>query len=333
MGIIKQHTIDDFDKKQNGVDKIFIDHKKARNNKSFKRYKKIIFRLAILTGMILIFCFYYFADSSKVKAISVINNYYLDQDYIKSISKISLESRYHLIIDQYVEYVIKKDPMIKDVKVTHENNGVILIDVIEYEPYGYRYDDIAQIMLKGDKVIELTSDYMDIISLVPLITGFKDESSQHLLSNAFENVDRNMIESISEIEQYALSYDNNCLKVLMNDGNYFITSYYGLDLINDYNEIASNLVETGVCIYADENNSVAYKSECPWNQTASNLEYWYDENGEPILNKYGDHMVKHYYTDDKGNYILDENGNKIVIPLNEFNEELPNDYQTESSQN
>ena len=44
-------------------------------------------------------------------------------------------------------------------------------------------------------------------------------------------------------------------------------------------------------------------------------------------------MVKHYYTDDKGNYILDENGNKIVIPLNEFNEELPNDYQTESSQN
>lgn len=333
MGIKKQHTIEDFDHKNNGVDKIFTDHKKARENKSFKRHKKGIFRLAILTGMIIVFCFYYYADSSKVKAISVINNYYLDQNYIKKISNLSLESRYHLVIDQYIEYVIKKDPMIKDVKVSHENNGVILIDVLEHEPYGYRYDDVAKIMLKNDSVIDLTSDYMNIISMVPLVTGFNDSNAQHLLANAFKDVDRFMIENISEIEQYALSYDNNCLKVLMNDGNYFICSYYGLKLINNYNDIASNLNENGICIYADENNSVAYKSECPWNKTPSNLEYWYDENGEPILNKYGDHMVKHYYTDDNGNYILDENGNKIVIPLNEFNEELPNDYQLESSQN
>lgn len=327
------HTIEDFDKQPEDINKVFDDHRSKRNQQSFRRNKKKIFRLAILIGIVIIASSYYYSSSSKIKAISIINNYYLDTEYIKKLSGLTLESRYFLTWDKLVEQKIKKDPMIAEVKVTHEENNIILIDVQEKEPYGYRIDqETPQILLKDDTTIELTSDYLSIISSVPLIKGFNSEQQTHLLTNAFNKVDQKMIESISQVEQYALSYDDQTMLITMNDGNYFICSYYGFPIINSYNLIASKLTTNGVCIWADETNSVAYRSQCPWEQDDTELEYWYDDQGNPIYNQYGDHAVKHYQKDEDGNYILDENGQKIVIPIDEFGNEIQPDPSAETTE-
>ncbi|MCI5774669.1 MAG: FtsQ-type POTRA domain-containing protein [Erysipelotrichaceae bacterium] len=324
------HTIEDFDKQPQDINRVFDEHRNKRNIQSFKKNKNRIFRLAIALGILIIACTYYFSADSKIKAISIVNNYYLDSEYIKQLSGLSLENRYFLTFDFLIESRIKKDPMVKDVQVTHQANNIILIDIQEQEPYGYRIDsEIPQILLKNDTTIDLTSNYMGILANVPMIKGFNDENQTHLLTNAFNTVDQKMIESISQVEQYALSYDDQTLLVTLNDGNYFISSYYGLSIINSYNLIASKLTSNGVCIWADETNSVAYRSACPWEQQESTLEYWYDAQGNPVYNQYGDHAVKHYLTDKDGNFILDENGQKVVIPIDEFgNEIMPEPSQT-----
>ena len=334
MKVDKHHTIEDFDKQSEDINKVFDEHRNKRNIQSFKKNKLKIFRLAILLGILIIFSTYYFSSSSKIKSISVANNYYLDTQYIKELSGLTLESRYFFTFDFLIENKIKKDPMINNVNVSHQENNIILIEVEENEPYGYRIDsDIPQILLKNDTTIDLTSDYMNIISNVPLIKGFNDEQQTHLLTNAFNEVNQNMIEYISQVEQYPLSYDDQTLLVTMNDGNYFICSYYGFPIINSYNLIASQLDTNGVCICADESNSDAYRSSCPWEQSDVELEYWYDDKGNPIYNQYGDHAVKHYQTDEDGNFILDEQGQKIVIPIDEFgNEILPTEEPIESTE-
>lgn len=320
---IKQHTIEDFDRQPtSSVEKLVSQQKKKKENISFLKYKNKIFIFAILVGFAIVFLLYYYNDNSKVKAISVKNNYYLSDNYIRGLSKINLDTRYYLVLDNLIEKNIKKDPMIDSVEVHHKSNNIILIDVKEKIPYGYRLDDVTKLLMLDGSAIDLTSEYMNVISKIPYIVGFKSEQQEHLLSKAFKEVDVDVIESISQVEQYALSYDENALLLTMNDSNYFICSYYGLNLVNLYNEVSSKLNKTGVCLFGDENASVIYESVCPWDQVKQTVEYWYDELGNPIYNEYGDHAVKHYYKDENGEFILDEKGNKIVIPLDENGREI-----------
>jgi len=132
-----------------------------------------------------------------------------------------------------------------------------------------------------------------------------------------------MIESIAEVDQFSMNYDDEALKILMRDGGYFISSYYGLSMINSYNEIYTQLSDKSLCIFAEDSTKVAYAKKCPWNETETQLEYWQNADGSYITNKYGDKVVVHYYTDTEGNNYLDASGSPIRIPVDVYGEEVP----------
>lgn len=335
MGLKKKSKIgshkDQIKEQKSAVDEVFERRKRVKADFNFRKAKPLLFIVAILVGLITICLVYYFSPMSKIKAISIQGNYYLEKDYIKELSGLSLENRYYLVFDYLIEKKIEQSEMIKKATVQHKEQGVIEIVVEEEEPFGYRYNEKGEILLKSGKAIELKSEYLDIIAQVPYVEGFNSDELLVRLAKAFSNVNRSMIEIMSEVKQYPMSYDENTIEVFMHDGNYFFASFYSLETINIYQQIASDLTESGACIYSDDGLKVAYTSTCPWNIVSDEKEYWVDELGKIVVNQYGDPVEKKYYTDGKGNYILDKDGNKILIPIGgEDNyEEVLNQNKTE----
>jgi cell division septal protein FtsQ len=224
-----------------------------------------------------------------------------------------------------VQSKIQKDPMIQSCTVDMLDNNVVSIRVQEKKAVGYRYEDTPLILLEDGSTAELKSEYLSIIAKVPLVTGFSTQEQTHLLTKAFSAIDRSMIESIAEVDQFSLNYDDEALKILMRDGGYFISSYYGLSMINSYNEIYTQLSDKSLCIFAEDSTKVAYAKKCPWNETETQLEYWQNDDGSYITNKYGDKVVVHYYTDGEGNNYLDAKGSPIRIPVDIYGVEVPDE--------
>ena len=121
----------------------------------------------------------------------------------------------------------------------------------------------------------------------------------------------------------------------MRNGGYFFSDFRGVSLVNQYYNIYANMRNKNQCVFAesiggsdDEVLDTAYAKACPWDETAAEVEYWKDENGEIITNTYGDKVIKHYYEIKDKERPVDENGNPIPIPINrEGFEEKDEDFE------
>ncbi|MEG0076854.1 cell division protein FtsQ/DivIB [Anaerorhabdus sp.] len=317
MGLKRKQKVEPVKEEKSAVDEVFDRRKRIKADFNFRKAQPLLFMLAIISGFLIIAVGYYFSPISKVKSISVKNNYFLDSSYIKSLSGLNLENRYYLVFDYFIEKKLEESELIKSATVKHKDQGVIEITVEEETPFGYRYLEQGELLLTSGKAVELKSEYLDLIAKVPYIDGFESEEQLIKIAKAFQKVDRNIIESISEVSQYPMSYDENTLRLLMRDGNNFFASYYSLSTLNSYNEIASDFTASGLCIYSDDSLKVAFTSTCPWDAVVEEKEYWIDELGNVVVNQYGDPVEKKYFTDGNGNFILDASGNKILIPMGE----------------
>ena len=315
---IPQKIQDIFDKKSN---------KKITSN--FRKSKDNLLKIGLLVASILLIIAYNSLPVSKVKSISVEGNRYLNDNYIIEKSTVSNASNYYLTIPFIIQSKLNEIPLIESSTVSLDSNNHISINVVEKKAVGYRYEDEPYVLFSDNTKTLLESEYLDIIAYVPIITGFSDEEQTRKLTTAFKNVDVSIIEDISEIKQYDLGYDSQGICVLMRNGGYFIANYRSLPMINKYYDIYNYLKDKNQCIYADDSQETAYAKACPWNETIVEHEYWLDENGEPIKNAYGDKAVIHYYKTPEGEFAVDNNGNKIKIPLNKqgFEEEDENFYE------
>ena len=329
MGLDKTKTLEDFRNIPNGVEQLFREREIKNDNEGFEAVRGKLFAAALLLSVLLVFAIYYFSPASKVKAISVSGNKYLDTKYIESLAGISSDSRYYLTFPFTVEKRIKADPMIDSVSMKMMDSNAIHITVTEKRPLGYRYSgDTAYILFDDETQTELTSEYMPVLSRIPYITGFEEEEQTHLLVNALKAIDQMIIEDVAEIHQYALKYDDEAIQFQMRDGTYIFSGYFYTKPLNEYYRMISQVENKNYCLYtvesgkAEERMMVSARA-CPWDEVPIEHEYWMNAEGDYILNKYGDRVVKHYYQDANGFYFLDDNGNYILIPINEKGEDQP----------
>ncbi len=329
MALEKDKTADDIGSEPNGVELLLQKREIERDNTSFLKSQPVIFICAVILAIGIMIAAYFMSSASMVQSISVTGCNYLSRTYVQMISGVTLNSRYYTTLPTTVANKLKNDPMISNARVEMRNSNVIELVIEERQPVGYRYeDDTAYIIMSDGSKTELTSDYMSIISRVPYIVGFTDDNQTHLLTKALGELNQTMIEEIAQINQYSLNYDDQALEIQMRDGTYFFASYYNLDALNNYHELYSKMTEKGNCLYATE-GQVVYYSACPWNEVQTELDYWKNDDGTYVTNKYGDKIVKHYYTDSDGVQYLDENENPILIPIDSSGSEQKDaDFQT-----
>lgn len=304
------------------VDTLFEERAAESDNETFAQIRRGIFLRAVFLSVLLLVLLYLFSPDSRVKTVAVQGNNYLTGPYIESLSGVSVNDLLFMQFPDVIAGKIKKDPMIADASVHLLRNNLVEIVVTEKQPIGYRYDEEEPTILFTDgSICSLKSEYMRIISRIPYITGFNEETQTHLLTTGFQSVNPEVIESIAEVIQYPLSYDDEAVEIRMRDGGVFFGNYFSLALINNYETISALMTNKDLCVYADNATTVAAARACPWDEVETVLEYWTDEDGNYIYNKWGDRAVKHYYSDNNGNFYLDENGNKILIPIDAYGQD------------
>ena len=304
------------------VDTLFEERAAESDNETFAQIRRGIFLRAVFLSVLLLVLLYLFSPDSRVKAVAVQGNNYLTGPYIESLSGVSVNDLLFMQFPDVIAGKIKKDPMIADASVHILRNNLVEIVVTEKQPIGYRYDEEEPTILFTDgSICSLKSEYMRILSRIPYITGFNEETQTHLLTTGFQSVNPEVIESIAEVIQYPLSYDDEAVEIRMRDGGVFFGNYFSLALINNYETISALMTNKDLCVYADNATTVAAARACPWDEVETVLEYWTDEDGNYIYNKWGDRAVKHYYSDNNGNFYLDENGNKILIPIDAYGQD------------
>ena len=308
-----------------GIDRLFQEQAEQSDNAAFLKSARRLRWLTYGGVIILMFVFYVFLPVSRVRTISVQGNSNLSEEYIRKLSRCTTDHLYYFLFPGQIAHRIQADPMIADCTVSLERNGILHISVQERTPFAYRFDQedtVPKILCTDGTSFDLTSDYMSILSRIPLLHGFREKQQEHLLCNAFSEIDPQMISAMAEIAQYALSYDDQTIQIQMMDGGYFFSSYYDLRSISEYDRLAVKQMNKKFCLYAGNGGKVAYSASCPWDTPANPRDYWMDEEGNYIINHFGDRAIKHYYRDNHGDYYLDASGNWILIPLDKNGDEV-----------
>lgn len=238
--------------------------KDGRKKIRFDKDGAIVFIVAYIVSLVVIVLLYGASPFSKVYKITVNGNHYLkDEDIIE---KANLSKYFLLTTPKYKSEKLKEDSLIDDVTITMLNDNAISIDVNEVKQIGYIFEDNAsKLLLVNDDRVALNKDNMYLINKVPLIEGYtKDELTK--IEKGFEDVDYKVINEISEIHKYPISYDVTQMEVIMRDGNYCFMSSTSLKLLENYYLISSAIDSSKgyACAYFDDLTNSAYISSCPW---------------------------------------------------------------------
>lgn len=297
------------------VDKVFEKRRKVKKKFEFLKAKPLLFIAAVFCGFLIILGLLFGASSAKVRVINIEGDDYLSEKLVQELSGVSRKDVFYLLFPSQIEKRLEKSEFIASAKVSLKENNIVKIVIVEEQPIAYRYKENPEILLKNGRLIPLEEKYLMLIARIPYLEGFDTEEQLANLAKSFKNVDASAIELISEIKRYPLSYDENTIQMFMMNGNYLFSSYFSVQTLNAYTKISSELTESGICIFADDGKEVAYTSVCPWDVIVEEKEYWYDSLGNIMVDQYGDPIEKKYYKNPAGEFILDSEGNKVVVPV------------------
>ncbi|MBQ1319185.1 MAG: FtsQ-type POTRA domain-containing protein [Solobacterium sp.] len=316
MEIDQEKIIAELEKQPTGVDEMLEERQVSRSNEMMSAARPVLFAWAMVLSVFLIAGSYFMSSFSRIRSLSVSGNNYLPQSYVERVSGISYDSRYFLVFPATTKKRLESDPMIATARVVALKNHAVQIEITENQPIGYRYhDDQAFILMADGSEVQLTSELMPVIARVPYINGFYEEQQTHLLARAFELIAPDIIEDMAEVTQYPMDYDDETIEIRMRDGMVFFAGYFTTQSVNQYRELASKLTNRDNCFFATQNERVVVAKSCPWDEPEVIYDYWTDEEGNIIRNRWGDKAIKHYYQDASGGYYLDETGNWIIIPI------------------
>ncbi len=238
-----------------------LDQKAKQKKLKAKRKRR---KISIVILVLALGYLYWATDASKPKIISVSGNYVLSKDEVVLASDVDLSTMLIVANPLVIKSRLLKHPLIEDVKVNWSLvNRYVNIVIKEVAVFGYRQGDVSakMLMLDGSHV-ELTADYYKFMPNLIFIEGFNEPSLEVRLIEAFKDLDRNVINQISEIHQKSVSFDDNYIELRMNDGNKVYTSFQTVTRLDYYFDIITNLKASNTCLIIDEMSGEVYSQPC-----------------------------------------------------------------------
>ena len=234
---------------------------KAKRHLNFTRKRRKIFKIFVKLGLLVLIIIYFIGDISNVKALRISGNVIYSSNQIEKIANISYSSKNILYPSFFIEYLLKKDPLIKNAKVKKTFTGGVYISVEEEKIIGYyQQGDVYYILLGDGSSLEMDDDNINLITS-PYINGLSNTQRSELCT-IFEKLDKEEISMISEITTYSTSYDQNMLQVVMADGHIVRSTYKGMSLLSSYKDILKGLDSSLQCIYLVEETNSSYSQKC-----------------------------------------------------------------------
>ncbi|MCR4632881.1 MAG: FtsQ-type POTRA domain-containing protein [Erysipelotrichaceae bacterium] len=245
---------------------LFTIRRNRKQSSAYEKARNICFVLSIFLCLFLIAGIYLLTPFSDIYRIAVTGNRYLTREDIIGLSGLSEKSKYLLCIPMQVENKIKKDPLIKNVKVRRLEGRLVQIEVEEKKIVGYAPENGLNVLLLEDgEKAGIGKDRMYLIAYGPFVEGYEGEDQVKLIKQ-LAKCDAKIIEQISEIHHFPqLKYQD--VEVIMRDGNYVFTSVYGMEILNHYFDMESSYASgKDHCYYFEDISGNAYTSACPWEE-------------------------------------------------------------------
>ena len=219
--------------------------------KKIKKKTKIKF-IPILLLIILLVIGYFlvsFFMNVKIKNIFVKGNKLLSDQEIIELANIEDYPSFIKTTANSIEKKIKKNQIIKDVKVTKSLIATVTIEVTEYDFLFTREDNNAVVV---DVNKELLLD-KEIVG-VPILVNYVPDTVYDKFVSEMKKVNVKVKDKISSIEYKPNDYDKQRFLLYMNDGNEVYVTITRFNLINKYNEIYPTLEGRKGILYLDSGN-------------------------------------------------------------------------------
>ncbi|MBR5048440.1 MAG: FtsQ-type POTRA domain-containing protein [Erysipelotrichaceae bacterium] len=202
-----------------------------------------------------------------IKNIVITGNHYLSEEYIRKTVGISEGDRYFFRLNGRTAAEAQKDPLFSEIRIKRADNLSYIIEVIENTIVGYQItgsstDVTSTLILADGQIIPFSAEYMKNIALTPMFIDISIENCKNI-ARQLGKLDFDIISRISEVSTVAFTYDENMVKLTMEDGYRVYSSVNGLGYMKDYFDIVINKSNaSGSCILIMEEYSSAAILEC-----------------------------------------------------------------------
>lgn len=218
----------------------------ARKNK--KRRLKISRVFLVLIFLALIGYGIYLLSKMSVKGYYIIGNSYYDDNKILQLTGLDKYPSYLFTNSVSVTSKVKKDNLIKNIKIKHKING--MFEVIVNENKILFYDEI-----KKKSILNNKSEFDYYNENIPVLVN--EVNNKKVYDKFLLKIDKlndDIIKNISEIKYDPNDLDKERFLFSMNDGNYVYVTLSKFSNINNYLEISNTLGEKNGILYLDYGN-------------------------------------------------------------------------------
>ena len=240
-----------------------VDLEKAKKKLAAKKkLYSILLILGIIGSLLLGFGIYLLTPYSNVRSVKIINNNYLSDEYIQELTGISTKSEYMLLFTRIKSFVASRSPLINEIDIRRGPNKSVVIEVDENPIMGYRVNNGKMELILGDgSFVEFDQKYVKGITILPLFMNVKDDKVSQVAVQ-MSRLDFDTVSRIAEVRDFSLSYDNNMVKFIMDDGYEIYTSIDGIPLMTNYLDIITTTTSPNRCVYLDYDHNNAIVRNC-----------------------------------------------------------------------
>lgn len=228
---------------------------KKRAKRGFRIFLLLFVAIIIFSVIVVLLCAYVFKIS--VKQIIVHDNKLIPDENIIELSKLNEDSNFLLTTKTGIKKNIKKDELVKKVKVKKNLSFEIHLFVEEEKPILYREDN-KKLVLNNEKEIE-KKDYYKLN--VPSLVNYVPDKVYKKLIKKMDEADYEIIGKISDIKYYPNNYDDERFVLYMVDSNIVYINLPKFKSINKYDDMVEKFEGKTGKLYLDSGNYFEYNKK------------------------------------------------------------------------
>ena len=214
-----------------------------------KKLRLLPFLIFIIVIAIIVFLCLIILDT-KIKNIIITGNNVLKDDDIITLAGLADYPSYYKTLNVNIEKKLKKNLLIKDIKIKRSFYHIIEIDIDEYQIL-YKKEDNGKYFLENKNEITLENN---IPYMVPKLINEIHDNKIDSFIKYFKRIDLSIREKISEIRYEPNEYDKDRFLLYMDDGNSVYLTITKFERLNYYNDVLPQLEGRKGILYLDSGN-------------------------------------------------------------------------------
>ena len=193
---------------------------------------------------------------APIKNYIITGTTYLKDDYILELGNLKNYPKFLFLNREQVSKKITKSEYIEDCKIKKKWGFILELDITENRPLIYDMNQ-EKYVLEHNRVVE--KNEISKSFRVPRLLNYVPDTKFEKFVKGMTNVKQDTLSKISDIEYQPNDYDKDRFLLYMDDGNMVYLTLTKFKMINQYNNVLSQLEGHKGILYLDSGNHFQIK--------------------------------------------------------------------------